>query len=98
MELVFLPEAELDIDRLYEFLILENPLAAKEAMLAIDRGSQMLEEFPELGKLMEDFSNKRELFIPYGKSVYVLRYCIDTENKKIVVLRVWHGREKRKEK
>lgn len=98
MELVYLPEAELDIERLYDFLILENPVAAKEAMHAIDRGSQMLEEFPELGKPMEDSSNKRELFIPYGKNVYVLRYCIDSENEKIVVLRVWHGREKRKEK
>jgi plasmid stabilization system protein ParE len=70
------------------FLILENPLAAKEAMLAIDHASQTLEEHPELGNPMEDYTNKRELFIPYGKSVYVLRYCI---------LRVWHGREKRKE-
>lgn len=98
MELVFLPEAELDIDCLYDFLILENPLATKEAMLAIDSGSQMLEKFPELGKPMEDNSERRELFIPYGKSVYVLRYRIDTENEMIVVLRVWHGREKRKEK
>ena len=49
MELVFLPEAEADIDRLYEFLIKENPLAAEIAMLAIDDGAQKLGIFPELG-------------------------------------------------
>ena len=37
----------------------------------------------------------RELFIPFGKSVYVLRYRIDSDNDCVVVIRVWHGREHR---
>jgi len=54
MELVFLPEAEADIDRLFEFLVEENPAAAGKAMLAIDEGAKKLERFPELGISMTD--------------------------------------------
>ena len=97
MDLVFLPEADADIDRLFEFLLEENPDAAEKAMLLIDEGASKLERFPELGLLMNDDTGNRELFIPFGKSVYVLRYRLHHEQNKIVVLRVWHGREQRSE-
>ncbi len=42
MKLVFLPEALRDIDRLYDFLIDDNPIAAQKAMLAIDEGITLL--------------------------------------------------------
>lgn len=71
MKLVFLPEAEADIDRLYEFLIQENRLAAQGAMLTIDEGAKKLEQFPEIGISMDDGSERRELYLPFGKSVYV---------------------------
>lgn len=95
MELVFLPEADADIDRLFEFLLEENPAAAERAMLSIDEGTKKLESFPELGVSMNDETGRRELFIPFGKSVYVLRYRINLEKQEVVILRVWHGRELR---
>ena len=49
MKLVFLPEALEDIERLYQFLVAENPVAAQKAMLAIDEGLTMLSESPYLG-------------------------------------------------
>ena len=97
MNLVFLPEASEDIDRLYNFLIEEagNPLAAQKAMLAIDEGVHMLLESPYLGVGMEHNSEYRQLYIPFGKRAYVLRYRIDLDKDALVVVRVWHSRENR---
>ena len=95
MNLVFLPEADQDIDRLHEFLAAENPLAAQKAMLAIDEGIALLLENPDLGIPLERRKAFRQVFIPFGKSAYVLRYRIDTDADCLVVVRVWHGREQR---
>lgn len=96
MKLVFLPEAEEDIERLYAFLVEKNPLAAQKAMLAIDEGAEMLTGNPYLGVKMEGRPDYRQLFVPFGKSAYVLRYRIQEEADTLVVVRVWHGREDRR--
>ncbi len=95
MNVVFLPEAEADIERLYDFLLALNPLAAQKAMLALDEGIELLLQSPMIGLSMEGRTPYRELFIPFGKSAYVLRYRIDEDKDCVVVIRVWHGREKR---
>lgn len=95
MNVVFLPEAEADIDRLYNFLISANPIAAQKAMLAIDEGIVLLLQSPYIGLETPDRPGTRELFIPFGKSAYVLRYRVDSDNDVVVVIRVWHGRESR---
>ena len=97
MNLVFLPEASDDIDRLYNFLIENagNSLAAQKAMLAIDEGIHMLLESPYLGVEMDHNLQYRQLYIPFGKRAYVLRYRIDTEKDTLVVVRVWHSLESR---
>lgn len=96
MKFVFLPEAEDDIERLYSFLIgQDSPVAAQKAMLAIDEGIQMLLETPYIGVRMEGRMEYRQLFVPFGKSAYVLRYRIHEEADTLVIIRVWHGRENR---
>ncbi|MGI9331656.1 MAG: type II toxin-antitoxin system RelE/ParE family toxin [Gammaproteobacteria bacterium] len=95
MRTVFLPEALEDIERLYTFLIDANPLAAQKAMLAIDEGIDLLLEYPRLGRTMDEDSRYRQLFVPFGKSTYVLRYRVNQEHDELVVVRVWHGRERR---
>lgn len=95
MKLVFLPEALEDIERLFQFLIDINPLAAQKAMLAIDEGGSLLTQTPYAGAPMDHNPEYRQLFVPFGKSAYVLRYRIDTQNDVLAVVRVWHGREKR---
>lgn len=97
MRLEFLPEALQDIDRLYDFLIEKDPIAAQKAMLAIDEGLLLLEENPLLGLEVESATRYRQLFVPFGRSAYVLRYRVDTERNALVVVRVWHGREDRGE-
>jgi len=93
MHLVWLPETRDDILRLYDFLVDVNPRAAARALQAIMRGADMLMKNPEMGRPMSDGTQRRELFVPFGASAYVLRYRIKSET--IVVIRVWHGREER---
>ena len=56
----------------------------------------MLEESPGIGVPMDGRPDYRQLFVPFGKSAYVLRYRIDEAGDTLVVVRVWHGREGRR--
>jgi toxin ParE1/3/4 len=94
-EVVWRERALKDIDRLYNFLFEKNEDAAAKAAQVILRGSSLLEESPRLGRPMADGTQRRELFIPFGAGFYVLRYFL--ANEVVVIVRVWHGREDRKE-
>ncbi len=93
VEVLWLPDAKNDIQRLYDFLIEKNPTAAGNAIRLIQSGSQRLLENPEIGKPMADNTKRRELPLPFGASAYILRYRIDEE--RVVIIRVWHGKEQR---
>ena len=93
MRLIWLPEAREDIQRLYDFLIDEHPDAAERAIRAIQLGAARLLEFPRLGQRMDEETERRELFVPFGIGAYVLRYRIHDDT--IIVIRVWHSRETR---
>jgi plasmid stabilization system protein ParE len=87
-----------DIDRLYRFLFNKNEEAATKAARIILRGSSLLEESPRIGRPMADGTGRRELFIPFGSGFYVLRYFLaDNDDNVVIIVRVWHGREDRKE-
>lgn len=93
MRVVWLPETRDDIQRLYDFLIDKDPRAAERAIRAIQIGGGRLEELPRIGRRMDDDTERRELFIPFGAGAYVLRYRIHHDT--VVVIRVWHSREAR---
>ena len=93
MNVVWLPEARQDIEHLFEFLLAKNPAAARQSIQTIRQGADLLEQFPDSGRPMNDDTRRRELFVPFGSSHYVLRYMIDGET--IVIIRVWHSREER---
>ena len=93
MRLVWLPEAQIDIQCLYNFLRERDPRAAERAIRAMQLGVQRLLEFPHLGRRMEDETERREVAVPFGAGAYVLRYRMHDET--IVVLCVWHSREAR---
>jgi plasmid stabilization system protein ParE len=93
MRLVWLPEAQTDVRRLYDFLLAEAPSAAERAIRAIQLGAGKVLEFPRIGRPMEDETERRELFIPFGAGAYVLRYRIHADA--IVIVRVWHSRQER---
>ena len=63
MRLVWLPEAQADIQRLYNFLCERDPRAAERAIRAIQLGAQRLLEFPRLGRRMDDETERREVSV-----------------------------------
>ncbi len=95
-KIVWRERALKDIDRLYDFLFEKNQEAAAKAARVILRGSSLLEESPQLGRPMADGTRRRELFIPFGSGFYVLRYFLTSDT--VVIVRVWQGREDRKER
>lgn len=84
-----------DVARLHSFLFEKSDEVAAKAAQVILRGSSLLEESPRLGRPMADGTERRELFIPFGSGFYVLRYF--TAKNVVIIVRVWHGRESRKE-
>uniref|UniRef100_UPI00402B47DB type II toxin-antitoxin system RelE/ParE family toxin n=1 Tax=Methylomonas sp. PHL2-19 TaxID=3438878 RepID=UPI00402B47DB len=92
-QIVWLPDALMDVERLRAFLQEKNPKAAARAGQTLRDGARYLAGFPEVGRPMNDGSERRELFLPFGAGAYVLRYRIDGEI--IVIIRVWHSKEMR---
>jgi toxin ParE1/3/4 len=91
----FAPEAVADLARVREFLDVINPEAAKRAVLTIFAALERVERFPELGRSTADESI-RQIVIPFGAAGYVARYTIVPQDGRVLVLRVWHGREVRR--
>ena len=93
MKLIWLPEAKADLERLYAVLADKNLISANHALQRILDATINLEDFPEIGRPMGDGTFRREFFIPFGVSKYVLRYRLTDTH--IVIIRVWHSREAR---
>lgn len=90
-KVVWRERALADIDRLYDFLFSKNERAATKAARVILQSSSLLEESPRSGRPMADGTRRRELFISFGASYYVLRYFLSGDI--LVIVRVWHGRD-----
>lgn len=94
-EIIWLPEAVDDLERLHAFLINKNADAAKRAAQTIIKGANKLSKYPEIGCPMNDGTERRELFEAFGSGGYVLRYII--EDGTVFIIRVWHSREAREQ-
>jgi toxin ParE1/3/4 len=87
-------EAADDLERVREFLDINNPEAAKRALRTIFAALERVEDFPDLGRPTED-ADIRQIVIPFGAAGYIVRYTV-LEGRDVLVLRLWHGREARK--
>ncbi len=94
MKIVWAKETDEGIQRIFDFLVEKNPVAAAKSLQAIFDRADLLKDFPEMGHLMDDDSGRRELIVPFGAGAYVLRYY--TGRDCLIVVRVWHSRELRK--
>ena len=97
MKLVYLPETDKDLDRLYDFLI-KNATSLKvadKALLRIKQGANSLIDHPELGISLGDGTERRELSLNFGKGAYIIRYVPDYKHNEILILRIWHSKEVR---
>lgn len=95
MRLIYLPKAIDDLDRLHAFLAPKNPKAAATAIQKIRDGAKSLTDVsPERGTPI-GHSGYRQLFVRFGRGIYVIRYRVSVSLDAVVVVRIWHGRERR---
>jgi plasmid stabilization system protein ParE len=91
-EIIWLPGATRDVDRLRNFIKSENPRAAQRAAKRIVEGVNILQENPEAGVPVENLIDYRDLMLTFGVGEYIIRYRRETTNR-VVIVRVRHSKE-----
>lgn len=87
----FAARARADLDRIYDFVAGDDPIAARAAIALIFDALQILERHPAIGRPAEH--GLRELVISRGKTGYVALYDFFEEEEVVLVLAVRHQRE-----
>jgi plasmid stabilization system protein ParE len=91
-QLIWSPQALLDVQRLYRFLAPKNQDAAKRAVTAIRQSVKVLSLQAGMGRPVEGMDDEfRDWIIDFGDSGYVARYRPDAE--KVIILAVRHQKE-----
>ena len=90
-QIIFAPAAIEDLARLSNFLHQNNPLAAKQAAIAIVKAIKILSDYPQAGRPDDDNSEYRELIIDFGNCGYVAKYYF--KNDLITVVKIKHQKE-----
>lgn len=90
----FTEEAQVDLERLYEFLLQRDDLdGAQCALDAIVQGITFLETSPfSCRKVMTGNTFLRELIVPFGRAGYVALFEIDDAST-VTVIALRHQRE-----
>jgi addiction module RelE/StbE family toxin len=90
MKLFYTPESIEDLERLREFIAVENPKSAQRISSELVSGISKLKVLPNKGrKVMQSPNPEKIRDLSVGK--YIVRYLI-LENE-IHILRIWHRRE-----
>ena len=90
-EIVWLPDAVEDLNRLRAFIDPHHPEAAGRAARTILEAANSLRDMPELGAPSSD--GYRTLTTPFGRGAYIIRYRY--EGDRVIIVRVKHSREAR---
>ena len=95
MKLAFSREARGDLVRLRAFIAKHNPAAAERLARRLIQGIERLLRNPRLGRRVTVAPDQMapEEIRDWVVGEYVVRYLI--ADQRIVVLRVWHGKEQR---
>jgi len=80
-----------DLDRLTDFLIDADPLAAGETVELITEAMAILKRHPLIGRPVDD--ELRELVISRGRTGYVALYSYEAEHDAVLILAIRHQRE-----
>lgn len=89
--LVLSPAAFKDIDRLTDFLLESDPVAAVDTAPLLISGLRVLQLHPLIGRPVE--SGYRELVISRGDTGYVALYKFDIGDDLVLVLTLRHQRD-----
>ena len=91
-QVIWSPQALLDVQRLYRFLAHGNQDAAKRAVTAFREGVKVLSLEPGMGRPVEEMDDEfRDWVIDFGDSGYVARYRLGAHN--VIILAVRHQKE-----
>jgi toxin ParE1/3/4 len=93
MELEWSATALADLNRFAEFLHDRHPRLAKIVAAEIRAKADILSQHPLVGRPIGGRPEYRELVLDVLRARYVFRYGYD--GKRLVMLRVFHGRERR---
>jgi plasmid stabilization system protein ParE len=92
MRLIWKARALRDLKRLREFLIHENPDAARRAIQTIRESVKILSMTPLIGRPADIIEpGYREWIVPFGGRVYIVLYRV--EGRTVALLAARHGRE-----
>ena len=91
MELQWTGKAFSDLSRLYEFLKPVNQEAAARAVQTLASAPTTLLDYPRIGERLEGFESREIRRLLVGK--YEIRY--EVLDGRILILRLWHTRERR---
>ena len=83
-----------DMERLTDFLMLQNINAALATYDIVMHGISLLNTHPEIGRLVSKVG-LRELVISRGNTGYIALYSYDALLDLVTVVSVWHQREDR---
>jgi plasmid stabilization system protein ParE len=92
-QLIWSPEALLDLSGHFEFLKERNPEAAGKAAQAIRDAGFSIAQHPYRGPQLADGSGRRKLWVAFGNNGYVIHYLL--EDSTILIVRVYDGRQQR---
>lgn len=90
-DLVYARRAVEDLERLGDFLLESDPIAAEETVALIFDALEILTRHPEIGRKVH--FGHRELVISRGRTGYLALYRFLPALDRIVVLAVRHQRE-----
>ena len=90
-QLIYSLRALSDLERLTDFLLETDSVAALETARLITEAMQILVNHPHIGRLAEH--GLRELVISRGRSGYLALYSYEQEHDTVLVLAVRHQRE-----
>ena len=93
IDIVWSQAALADLDRFSAFLQDRFPHLAQTVGQEIVAKMRVLSSFPQLGRPIAGQTEYRQIVMQVLNAPYVFQYRFDGE--RIVVLRVFHGREKR---
>jgi plasmid stabilization system protein ParE len=86
-------EARADLIRLYQFLLEQDPAAARRALETIRKGADMLASFAFTCRKVDSGNPYlRELVVPFGSTGYVALFEIEGEET-VTILAIRHQRE-----
>ena len=84
-------QALADLERLFDFIAVNDPKRAVERMLSVRRAFDLLSDHPLLGRATEE--GRRELVLSRGKYGYVAKYRWVPAEDVVLILAVRHQLE-----